>query len=83
MMFKAFFVKMLPVFPTSDADRLPEEEADLSADTFGLSPASHPGDAADFSPRSPLSCADSLCARSTDYEDFWRPPSPSASPGSY
>ncbi|PWA14501.1 hypothetical protein CCH79_00011054 [Gambusia affinis] len=64
----------------SDTDKLPEEDADLSADSYGLSPASHPGEAADFSPGSPLSCADSLCARSADYEDFWRPPSPSASP---
>ncbi|MEQ2191014.1 hypothetical protein XENOCAPTIV_018306 [Xenoophorus captivus] len=64
----------------SDTDKLPEEEADLSADRYGLSPDSHPGDPADFSPRSPLSSADSLCTRSPDYDDFWRPPSPSASP---
>ncbi|XP_038125437.1 growth factor independent 1A transcription repressor b [Cyprinodon tularosa] len=64
----------------SDADKIPEEDADLPADRYGLSPASHQGDPADFSPRSPLSSADSLCARSPDYEDFWRPPSPSASP---
>ncbi|XP_078478425.1 zinc finger protein Gfi-1-like [Lampetra planeri] len=46
-------------------------DADLPEDT----------DAFDFSPaESPLSCADSLCGRSSEYEDFWRPPSPSASP---
>uniref|UniRef100_A0A8C9ZM14 Growth factor independent 1A transcription repressor b n=1 Tax=Sander lucioperca TaxID=283035 RepID=A0A8C9ZM14_SANLU len=47
---------------------------------YGLSPDFRLADAADFSPKSPLSCPDSLCARSPDYEDFWRPPSPSASP---
>lgn len=31
--------------------------------------------------RSPLSCSSSVCDRSSDYEDSWRPPSPSASPG--
>ncbi|KAM8745759.1 growth factor independent 1A transcription repressor b isoform 2-T3 [Acanthopagrus schlegelii] len=61
----------------SEAEKLPED-----ADSYGLSPDFHPTDAADFSPKSPLSCADSLCGRSTDYEDFWRPPSPSASPDS-
>uniref|UniRef100_A0A3P8U4Z8 Growth factor independent 1A transcription repressor b n=1 Tax=Amphiprion percula TaxID=161767 RepID=A0A3P8U4Z8_AMPPE len=64
----------------SEPDKLPEEDTDLSVDTYGLSPDSHLGDAADFSPKSPLSCADSLCGRSPEYEDFWRPPSPSASP---
>ncbi|XP_066519204.1 growth factor independent 1A transcription repressor b isoform X2 [Hoplias malabaricus] len=50
-----------------------------------------PSDAAPFSPgdtdlcsRSPppLSCGGSVCDRSSDYEDYWRPPSPSASPDS-
>ncbi|KAJ8011370.1 hypothetical protein DPEC_G00057460 [Dallia pectoralis] len=31
---------------------------------------------------SPLSCEGSVCDRSSDYKDFWRPPSPSASPDS-
>ncbi|XP_013764774.1 growth factor independent 1A transcription repressor b isoform X1 [Maylandia zebra] len=64
----------------SEGDKLPEEDTDMSVDRYNLSPDSHLGDAADFSPKSPLSCADSLCPRSPDYEDFWRPPSPSASP---
>ncbi|XP_013880552.1 zinc finger protein Gfi-1 [Austrofundulus limnaeus] len=63
----------------AEADQLPEEDPDVSVDRYGLSPSSPRGHAEDFSPGSPLSCADS-CARSTDYEDFWRPPSPSASP---
>ncbi|KAK9519830.1 hypothetical protein VZT92_022535 [Zoarces viviparus] len=63
----------------SEADKL-QEDSDGSVDRYGLSPASHLADAADFSPKSPLSCADSLCGRSPDFEDFWRPPSPSASP---
>uniref|UniRef100_A0A3B4YDB2 Growth factor independent 1A transcription repressor b n=1 Tax=Seriola lalandi dorsalis TaxID=1841481 RepID=A0A3B4YDB2_SERLL len=63
----------------SESDKLPDE-SDLTVDTYGLSPDSHLADAADFSPKSPLSCTDSLCTRSPDYEDFWRPPSPSASP---
>lgn len=65
----------------SEGDTLPEEDTDMSVGRYDLSPDSHQGDAADFSPKSPLSCADSLCPRSPDYEDFWRPPSPSASPG--
>ncbi|XP_029987452.1 growth factor independent 1A transcription repressor b [Sphaeramia orbicularis] len=63
----------------SEADKLPED-VDVTVDRYGLSPDSHLVDAADFSPKSPLSCSDSLCGRSPDYEDFWRPPSPSASP---
>jgi len=54
----------------------------MSADRYGLSPDSHLAEAADFSPKSPLSCADSLCG-SPEYEDYWRPPSPSASPGTH
>ncbi|XP_031728773.1 EVI5-like protein isoform X1 [Anarrhichthys ocellatus] len=63
----------------SEADKF-QEDSDGSVDRYDLSPDSHLADAADFSPKSPLSCADSLCGRSPDYEDFWRPPSPSASP---
>ncbi|KAG1940914.1 zinc finger protein Gfi-1b [Pimephales promelas] len=37
-------------------------------------------DHADISSKSPLSSGGSVCDRSSDYEDFWRPPSPSASP---
>ncbi|XP_068600058.1 zinc finger protein Gfi-1-like [Brachionichthys hirsutus] len=65
----------------SEADCPPcvlPEDTDPSVDSFGLSPDFH---LPDFSPKSPLSCADSLSAPSSDYEDFWRPPSPSASPG--
>lgn len=56
-------------------------DTDPSVDRCGLSPDLHLADPADFSPKSSLSCDDSVCGRSTDYEDFWRPPSPSASPG--
>lgn len=66
----------------SDSDRL-QEDSDVSVDRYGLSPDSHSADAADFSPKSPLSLADSVCGRSPVYEDFWRPPSPSASPGKH
>nr|XP_020465592.1 zinc finger protein Gfi-1-like isoform X2 [Monopterus albus] len=59
----------------SEAEKLPDD-----TDSYGLSPDSHLADAAEFSPQSPLSCADSVCGRSPDYDDFWRPPSPSASP---
>ncbi|XP_029355129.1 growth factor independent 1A transcription repressor b isoform X2 [Echeneis naucrates] len=63
----------------SEADRLPDEP-DVTVDRYDLSPDSHLVDGADFSPKSPVSCADSLCAGSPDYDDFWSPPSPSASP---
>ncbi|XP_034567120.1 growth factor independent 1A transcription repressor b [Notolabrus celidotus] len=63
----------------SEVDKLPDD-TDMSEDRYGLSPDSHLADTADFSPKSPLSIADSLCGPSSDYEDFWRPPSPSASP---
>ncbi|XP_029938947.1 LOW QUALITY PROTEIN: growth factor independent 1A transcription repressor b [Salarias fasciatus] len=64
----------------SDADKLPEEDADPSVDRYDLSPDSHLGDITDSPSKSPLRCGDSACARSPEYEDFWRPPSPSASP---
>ncbi|XP_073707275.1 growth factor independent 1A transcription repressor b [Garra rufa] len=55
----------------------------LTGDTAGAcSPDSHLVDQADLSSKSPLSCEESVCDRSSDYEDFWRPPSPSASPES-
>ncbi|KAM3620118.1 uncharacterized protein V6R79_018495 [Siganus canaliculatus] len=66
-----------PPCALSDSDQL--TDADKSVDRYGLSPDLHLADTADFSPKSPLSCADSLWGRSPDY-DFWRPPSPSASP---
>ncbi|XP_024277764.1 zinc finger protein Gfi-1-like [Oncorhynchus tshawytscha] len=46
----------------------------------GFSPDSHLVDTADFSSKSTLSCGDSVCSPASVYEDFWRPPSPSASP---
>ncbi|KAG7456663.1 hypothetical protein MATL_G00238230 [Megalops atlanticus] len=53
----------------------------LAADARGrISPESPMGDTADLSSKSPPSCEGSVCGRSSDYEDFWRPPSPSASP---
>ncbi|XP_051985943.1 zinc finger protein Gfi-1-like [Xyrauchen texanus] len=54
----------------------------LTSDTTGAcSPDSHLVDPADLSSKSPLSCRGSLSDRSSGYDDFWRPPSPSASPG--
>ncbi|XP_052414480.1 zinc finger protein Gfi-1 isoform X2 [Carassius gibelio] len=55
-----------------------------AGDTEGAcSPDSHlVVDHADLSSKSPLSCGGSVCDPSSDYEDFWRPPSPSASPES-
>ncbi|XP_071782307.1 growth factor independent 1A transcription repressor b [Centroberyx gerrardi] len=64
----------------SDTDKLPEDTDSMTVDGYGLSPDSHLVDTADFSPKSSLSCGESVCGRSSDYEDFWRPPSPSASP---
>ena len=65
----------------SEAEKLQEEDGAVPALRLGLSPDSHRGDAADFSPGSLRSCAGSLSRHSPDYEDFWRPPSPSESPG--
>ncbi|KAM9831665.1 growth factor independent 1A transcription repressor b [Neosynchiropus ocellatus] len=56
------------------------EDLDVSVDRFAFSPESQLVDPVDFSPKSPLSCVDSLCGRSPEYDDFWRPLSPSASP---
>ncbi|XP_037530955.1 growth factor independent 1A transcription repressor b [Nematolebias whitei] len=56
----------------AEADELPKEDTDMCVDRYGPSPSPPRGHASDFSPRSPLS--------SPDCEDFWRPPSPSASP---
>ncbi|XP_030647106.1 growth factor independent 1A transcription repressor b [Chanos chanos] len=64
------------------------EDSDCCADaltgdtTGGFSPESHLVDTGDLSSKSPLSCGGSACGRSSDYEDYWRPPSPSASPDS-
>ncbi|XP_034035135.1 zinc finger protein Gfi-1-like [Thalassophryne amazonica] len=63
-----------------DAHRAPEDAHSPAMDGLGFCPDSHLVDVADFSPKSPLSCTESLCGRSTDYEDLWRPLSPSASP---
>ncbi|KAM9849150.1 growth factor independent 1A transcription repressor b [Aulostomus maculatus] len=64
----------------TEAQQLPPEEPDVLVDRCSFSPDSHLADPVDFSPKSPLSCADSVCDRSPEYEDYWRPPSPSASP---
>ncbi|XP_035269439.1 growth factor independent 1A transcription repressor b isoform X1 [Anguilla anguilla] len=66
-------------------NKVPEETeccaSALTADSRGsFSPESHLVDTGDLSSKSPLSCESSMCGRSSDYEDFWRPPSPSASP---
>ncbi|XP_066548319.1 zinc finger protein Gfi-1 isoform X2 [Amia ocellicauda] len=59
------------------------EEAGCCSDARGrFSPESHLVDTADLSSRSPPSCEGSVCGRSCDCEDLWRPPSPSASPDS-
>ncbi|XP_032884845.1 zinc finger protein Gfi-1 [Amblyraja radiata] len=47
----------------------------------GVSPRSQAAEATEV-PESPVSSKDSDCGRTTDYENFWRPPSPSASPDS-
>ncbi|KPP72788.1 zinc finger protein Gfi-1-like, partial [Scleropages formosus] len=52
-------------------------ESGLCSDPLG----SHLVETADLSSKSPPSCEGSVCGRSSDYEDYWRPPSPSASPG--
>uniref|UniRef100_A0AAY5KRV1 C2H2-type domain-containing protein n=1 Tax=Esox lucius TaxID=8010 RepID=A0AAY5KRV1_ESOLU len=54
--------------------------AEVDNGSGGFSPDSHLVDTADFASKSPLSCGDSICGPASDYEDFWRPPSPSASP---
>lgn len=46
-----------------------------------LSPESQLTEAPDRASASPDSCEGSVCERSSEFEDFWRPPSPSASPG--
>uniref|UniRef100_A0A8C4TKE9 Growth factor independent 1A transcription repressor b n=1 Tax=Erpetoichthys calabaricus TaxID=27687 RepID=A0A8C4TKE9_ERPCA len=47
-----------------------------------LSPESDLIQRTKHSSKSPNSCKGSVCDRSSDYEDYWRPPSPSASPES-
>ncbi|XP_032103786.1 zinc finger protein Gfi-1 isoform X2 [Sapajus apella] len=47
-----------------------------------LSPESQLTEAPDRASASPDSCEGSICERSSEFEDFWRPPSPSASPAS-
>lgn len=46
-----------------------------------LSPESQLTEAPDRASTSPGSCEGSVCDRSSEFEDFWRPPSPSVSPG--
>ncbi|XP_062049423.1 zinc finger protein Gfi-1 [Lepus europaeus] len=47
-----------------------------------LSPESQQTEAPDRVSTSPDSCEGSVCDRSSEFEDFWRPPSPSVSPAS-
>ncbi|XP_032495932.1 zinc finger protein Gfi-1 isoform X2 [Phocoena sinus] len=47
-----------------------------------LSPESQLTEAPDRASTSPGSCEGSVCDRSSEFEDFWRPPSPSVSPAS-
>lgn len=46
-----------------------------------MSPESQLAEAPDRASASPDSCEGSVCDPSSEFEDFWRPPSPSASPG--
>lgn len=46
-----------------------------------LSPELQLTEAPDRASASPDSCEGSVCDRSSEFEDFWRPPSPSVSPG--
>lgn len=46
-----------------------------------FSPESHLTEAADGTSESAPSCEGSVCDRVSEFEDFWRPPSPSVSPG--
>ncbi|NXV76296.1 GFI1 protein, partial [Atlantisia rogersi] len=47
-----------------------------------FSPESHLTEAADGTSESAPSCEGSVCDRVSEFEDFWRPPSPSVSPAS-
>ncbi|XP_035311697.1 zinc finger protein Gfi-1 isoform X1 [Cricetulus griseus] len=47
-----------------------------------LSPDPQLTETHDKASTSPGSCEDSVCDPSSEFEDFWRPPSPSVSPGS-
>lgn len=57
-----------------------EPQEDVSAGADRLSPGSRLLSPGSLSSSSPLSCGGSVCDRSSDC-DFWRPPSPSSSPG--
>lgn len=46
-----------------------------------LSPDSQLTEAPDRASVSPNSCEGSVCDQNSEFEDFWRPPSPSVSPG--
>lgn len=58
-----------------------EPREDVRAGEERLAPASRLLSPGSLSSGSPLSCGGSVCDRSSDC-DFWRPPSPSSSPGS-
>lgn len=57
-----------------------ESQEDVSAAEDRRSPSSRLQSPGSLSSSSPLSCGGSVCDRSPDC-DFWRPPSPSSSPG--
>lgn len=57
-------------------------DAQVAPNHRNLSPESRLVHTADHSPIYPLSCEGSVCDRFSDYDDYWRPPSPSASPDS-
>ncbi|XP_019748706.1 zinc finger protein Gfi-1-like isoform X2 [Hippocampus comes] len=71
-----------PPEPPGTTWSVPTEEDAVTADTSPPSSGCLVPKAAESSPKSPLSCAGSPCAPSPDYEGFWRPPSPCASPDS-
>lgn len=56
------------------------EQEDVKSGADRLSPGSRLRSPRSLSSSSPLSCGGSACDRSSDC-DFWRPPSPSSSPG--
>lgn len=58
-------------------------DAQVAPNHRNLSPESRLVHTADHSPIYPLSCEGSVCDRFSDYDDYWRPPSPSASQGLY
>ncbi|CAK6441340.1 unnamed protein product [Pipistrellus nathusii] len=68
--------------PGGGADSTPGAAGVKAEPGSRLSPASQRTGTPDGASASPGSCAGSVCDRSSEFEDFWRPPSPSVSPAS-